>query len=110
MPGVPGKGGKPGRSGRKPKFDEEELLSLLDSGWPMASRQEAIKMLATRASRGDIEAIKLLMAYSYGKPREKHEVSGPEGRDLLPVLNLTLNGAEPPPTAEADGSVPEPGD
>lgn len=84
MAGVPGRGGKKGRSGRKPKFDEEELLDLLSSAWPKEARLEAMKAMAMRASRGDLEAFKVLMAYSYGKPKERHEITGEDGKDLIP--------------------------
>src|SRR5690242_17022937 len=92
-------GGKPGRSGRKPKFDEEELMALLDRAWPEKERQEAVKNIALRASRGDLEAFKLLMAYCYGKPKEKHELTGRDGKDLIPILNVTIEsspGGQPP--------------
>ena len=110
MPGQEGNsGGKKGRSGRKPKFDEDELLGLINKAWPRSARVEAFEKLAERARRGDLEALKLLLAYSYGKPKERHELTGKNGKDLIPVLNVTLN-AEPGTAKEADGRVSESSD
>ena len=102
-------GGKAGRSGRKPKFDEEELMLLLDVAWPAKEREAAIKNIALRASRGDLEAFKLLMAYCYGKPKEKHELSGKDGKDLIPTLNVIIEsspGSQPAPAIQAGNSPP----
>jgi phosphopantetheinyl transferase len=80
MPGQQGNsGGKKGRSGRKRKFDEAELEQLLNQAWPKKERLAALKKFAQRANAGDLESFKLLMAYGYGKPKEKHEISGPGG-------------------------------
>lgn len=72
-------GGKKGRSGRRPKFAEGELLGLINKAWPKRQRVEAFAKLVERAGRGDLEALKLLLAYSYGKPRERHEITGKDG-------------------------------
>ncbi len=104
--GVSGnRGGKKGRSGRKPKFDEAGLELLLDKCWPLAQREEAIKKAALRASQGDLEALKLLMAYGYGKPKEKHEITG----DFNPVVNVILNSDVSHPK-KTDSGVSKPGD
>lgn len=102
-------GGKPGRSGRKPKFDEEALMILLDSAWPEKEREAAVKKIAFRASNGDLEAFKLLMAYFYGKPKEKHELTGKDGKDLIPTLNVIIEsspGSQPPLAVQAGDSLP----
>lgn len=76
-------GGKKGRSGRKSKAEEMGLVALLDKCWTQAAREKCIKTLATQANRGEIEAVKLLMSYTFGKPTERHEHSGtPEGAPL----------------------------
>ena len=56
--------------GRKSKAEEMGLKRLLDDCWTHDQRRECITTLATMASGGDIEAIKLLMAYTFGKPKE----------------------------------------
>jgi hypothetical protein len=50
--------------------------------WPKKQRMEMVRKWAERAERGDLEAGKLLMAYTYGKPTERHEHSGSEGEPL----------------------------
>jgi len=75
MAGVAGKGGQKGRSGRKPKADERELQRLLKRGWPNAERLAAIKKFAAKAADGDADAFKVLLAYAYGKPTEKHDLT-----------------------------------
>jgi hypothetical protein len=66
-------GGKKGRSGRKSKAEEMGLQALLDKCWTPADREACIKTLAAQANEGDKEAVKLLMAYTFGKPVERKE-------------------------------------
>ncbi|HST21678.1 MAG TPA: hypothetical protein VLR90_11200 [Blastocatellia bacterium] len=86
MAGVKGKGGQKGRSGRKRKFDEEELLTLLSQAWPKPARLEAFKVLVERAVSGDLEALKLLMVYTYGKP--KNMIEAPPEPPSVPLSIL----------------------
>ena len=62
--------GKAGRSGRKSKGVEQSLQDMLDIAWPKASRIKCFQKLAEMAEQGDKEAIKLLAAYTFGKPPE----------------------------------------
>lgn len=74
-----GRGGARPGAGRKPKFQDLDLQGLLSDTWPREKRHAAFTRLAEKADsdRGDsIEAIKLLLAYSYGKPIERQEHSG----------------------------------
>jgi hypothetical protein len=90
MPGQKEKsGGSRSGAGRKPKSQEEELQILLRKGWSAKQRLEAIQKLATLAALGNLEAIKLLMGYTFGKPKERHEHSGPD-RSPIPI---SLTGA-----------------
>lgn len=68
--------GKAGKSGRKTKAEEMGLAKLLDSCWTINARRQTIKRLALMADRGNMQAITLLMAYTYGKPKEQVELSG----------------------------------
>lgn len=83
MAGQKGKSGgaRPG-SGRKPNEVRLELQNLLNEGWPLAERQKAIQKLAEQASQGNADAIKTLLAYAYGKPTERKEISGADGQDI----------------------------
>ena len=69
-------GGKRPDAGRKSRAEEMGLMRLLNECWTLAQRERVIRKLAALASKGDIEAIKLLMAYAFGKPTEKHQHSG----------------------------------
>lgn len=52
------------------------LQSLLDMAWPKEKRLSLFVKLSEMAETGNLEATKLLMAYTFGKPREHHEISG----------------------------------
>lgn len=68
--------GKKGLSGRKSKAEELGLQGLLNKAWPVAERIKLFAKLAEMARDGNIEAIKLLTAYTFGKPTENHNVIG----------------------------------
>lgn len=84
-------GARPG-SGRKRKADELELNGLLSEAWPSEKRRKAFERLATVADsdRGDfLDAIKLLLAYTYGKPIDRQEISGPGGEPLQGYVTIS---------------------
>lgn len=87
MAGVKGKGGKKGRSGRKSKAEEMGLSALLDKCWTREARQRCIQKLAEDSESDDFhernESRKLLLAYCFGKPTEKHEHANPDGSSLM---------------------------
>lgn len=88
-------GGKKGRSGRKSKAEEMGLTALLDKCFTKADREDCIKKLAQDSKSDDFhtrhEARKLLFAYTFGKPAEKHEVSNPDGSPLMaPIADAML--------------------
>lgn len=64
------------KMGRPSKAQEAGLASLLDMAWPKERRLALLTKLAEQAEGGNLEATKLLMAYTFGKPREHHEISG----------------------------------
>ena len=74
----PGQSGNPG--GRKSK--RTELETLLDKRFTLARRQQVIDRLIDDAVAGEMESIKLLLAYAYGKPVERKEISGPDGASI----------------------------
>lgn len=77
---VKGVGGKKGRSGRKSKAEEMGLAALLEKCVTAADREACITKLAEDCKAEDFhqrhESRKLLLAYVYGKPAEKHEHLG----------------------------------
>lgn len=80
---VKGVGGKKGRSGRKSRAEELGLQALLDQCFTPEARAACIRKLAEDCEASDFhqrhESRKLLLAYAFGKPTEKHEHSGEGG-------------------------------
>ena len=74
------------KRGRKSRAEELGLTKLLDECWTDTDRKATIKKLAELAKRGNIKAIEILMAYTYGKPVEPQEHSG--------ALTITVNYAD----------------
>jgi hypothetical protein len=87
MAGIKGKGGQKGRSGRKSKAEEMGLAPLLDAAFPLEARKAVFRNLARIAKGQDdkaaVSAASLLMAYTFGKPTEKHEHSGEDGGPII---------------------------
>jgi hypothetical protein len=77
--GSNGNTGKPGRSGRKSLARETALQSLLDELWTKTERIACLGQLIADSRSPDFkirhESRKLLLAYAYGKPKERHDVS-----------------------------------
>lgn len=77
-------------------------MRLLDKCWTKRQREECITALAEKAAGGEMEATKLLMAYTFGRPKERHEHSGPDG-GALRIEVVYADGAVDPasPTSGA---------
>jgi hypothetical protein len=80
-------GGRRPNSGRKSKAEEEGLAHLLNKCWPLEAREACVRALAIAAAdptaETHIESIKILMPYTYGKPKEKVEHSGEDGNAIV---------------------------
>lgn len=80
-------GGKRPNSGRKSKAEELGLSTLIDGRIPEEKRGKIIDNLYKFAigsnPKAAVSAATLLLAYMYGKPTEKHEISNPDGTPLL---------------------------
>lgn len=85
MPFVKGQSGNP--NGRRPSPQRLELENLLNRNWPLADREAALQNLVTMA-KTDLEALKLLLAYTYGKPIDRKEISGPDGEPLKAYVSV----------------------
>jgi len=70
------RGGRRPGAGRKTRAAEFGLHTMIDSIWTVKDQKETIRRLVERAVKGDMEAIKLLMAYRFGKPPSEMKVSG----------------------------------
>ena len=67
---------RPFQKGRPSKAYREGLSWLLRTAFTEDDRMEVIQMLVRRAKAEDLEATKILLAYTFGKPKEYHEHSG----------------------------------
>lgn len=90
MPFVKGQSGNPGG---KPGKARQQLEALLDECFPLAKRKKLVKLLVDDATSDDYEKRKearpLLMAYTFGKPIERQEVSGPDGEPLKGYIGIS---------------------
>lgn len=68
------------------------LLALLDKCWSAPDRENCVLHLAELANSGDMDAIKLLFNYTFGKPKETREVSGPGGGEIAVTVRYVNRG------------------
>lgn len=77
------RGGQKGKSGRKSKAEELGLVATLDKCFTKADREDCIQKLVEDCKSDNFaerhEARKLLLAYTFGRPTEKHEHGGRDG-------------------------------
>lgn len=74
------RGGQKGKSGRKSKAEELGLAATLDKCFTKEDREDCIQKLVEDCKASDFhqrhESRKLLLSYTFGKPKERHEVEG----------------------------------
>lgn len=87
-----GHGGKRPGSGRKSKAEELGLKALLDECWTPAARRACVRKLSKLAAKGDLKAIELLMAYTFGKPRQAVDLAGADGEPLVIGIRVIAPG------------------
>jgi len=72
-------GARPG-AGRKTKAEILGLAELIDEAWPPVQQKAVIAKLAQDCNHSEFAvrhaSRQLLLAYKFGKPAEKHELSG----------------------------------
>jgi hypothetical protein len=88
-------GARPG-AGRKRKDDENDLITMLDACIKPEEWKEMFSVMFARACSGDILAGKLLMAYRYGMPVQRQELSGPDGSEV-PIGYRMMTAPTPAP-------------
>lgn len=76
------KSGQTGNPGGRPRKQLTELRELLEQTFPQAARERVARRLVADAEAGNHDARVLLLAYTYGKPVDRKEISGPEGEPL----------------------------
>lgn len=102
--------GQSGNPGGRPSEARAQLSALLDETFPLAKRKKLIKLLVEDAISDDYEKRKearpLLLAYTYGKPTEHKEISGPDGSAIpLEIQRIDYRDGF---TEAADGSASDP--
>lgn len=70
------KQGQSGNPGGRPATARRELGELLEAVFLPANRKKVLTKLMEDAERGNHDARVLLLAYTYGKPIERQELSG----------------------------------
>jgi len=83
---MPFQKGQSGNPGGKPGEARQALNALLDERFPITKRRKVIDKLVEDAMSDDWDVRSasrtLLLAYTYGKPVERQEVSGPDGAPI----------------------------
>lgn len=100
--------GQSGNPGGRPSPARQQLEALLDECFPLAKRKKVVKLLVDDAMSDEYERRKearlLLLAYAFGKPIERQEVSGPDGAPLKAYVCVDPDNWDEP-TAETDSAV-----
>lgn len=93
MPFAKGQSGNPGG---KPGAARQELNALLDQVFKPARRRKVLEKLIDDAEKGDHDARTLLLAYTYGKPVERKEITGADGEPLKAYVSITPDDWDTP--------------
>src|SRR4051812_43550530 len=67
------------------------LEAIVDKAVPDRDRVAIFKRLARDAKAGDVKSAALVLAYIYGKPVERQEISGPGGAPITLSLETAMN-------------------
>ena len=106
---MPFQKGQSGNPGGKPGAARQQLEALLEECFPLAKRKKVIKLLVEDAISDEYdrrkEARPLLLAYTYGKPVERKELSGEDGAPIQFSWNATLTEI----TSGSDADTDTPG-
>lgn len=107
-------GGARSGAGRKTKRDEDDLLRRLKTACKRGKEdlldevfRKLVEDATSTSQKTRSEARKLLLAYIYGRPVERQEVSGADGKDLFPTVNVII---ESPTPSQAGSGPSESGD
>ena len=86
MPFQPGhklaKGGRRVGAGRKPEQWKELFNRALTKATTEEDLEQVLNTLRDRAKSGDSRAAALYLGYVVGKPIERQEISGPDGKPM----------------------------
>ena len=79
-------GARPG-AGRKSAKDEQELVRILRRVWKIKDREECFRKQVELAREGDLDSLKFLTSYAYGRPREAQSDATSERVILVERVN-----------------------
>lgn len=85
---MPFQKGQSGNPGGKPGAARQDLNALLDRVFTPTRRKKVLEKLIDDAEAGQHDARTLLMAYTWGRPVERKEVSGPDGLPLKAYVSI----------------------
>lgn len=100
---------QPGVSGNpngRPSGPRQQLNELLEDVFKPARRRKVLEKLISDAEAGNHDARTLLLAYTFGKPTEYKEISGPDGA-AIPLEIQRIDYRDGLADVEA-GSIPDP--
>ena len=102
-------GGSRAGAGRKSKRDEDDLHKRLKKACKSGQEdlldkvfEQLVADAFSVSQKTRSEARKLLLAYLYGRPIQRLEATGEDGRDLFPSINVIIES----PTPSQAGSGP----
>lgn len=95
---MPFQKGQSGNPGGKPGPARQELNALLDQVFKPARRKKVLEKLVSDAEAGNHDARVLLLAYTYGKPIERKEITGADGEPLKAYVQVTPDDWSDDPT------------
>jgi hypothetical protein len=90
MAGTPGQsGGKREGSGRKSKAEELQLPAMIEEIAGDEGKKEVLKKILDQAKAGSFNHQQLFMAYAFGKPTEKIDLTS-KGKEIKQVTGLIV--------------------
>jgi hypothetical protein len=85
-PFKPGQSGNPkGRPKKLPELDTLLADVLGEEKDGMTAAEAILKKLRQMAAQGNIRAAEILLERAYGKAKQSHEITGKDGKDLIPA-------------------------
>lgn len=101
---MPFQKGQSGNPGGKPGAARQDLNALLDKVFTPAKRKKVLEKLISDAEAGQHDARTLLMAYTWGRPVERKELSGPDGEPLKAYVSIDPDEWDNPPAGDVSGA------
>ena len=104
-------GGRRAGAGRKSKREEDDLQKLLKKCVTTKDREEILQKwkqdATSESAKVRIRSRESLWAYIYGRPLVRQELTGADGADLFPTVQVII---EPPTPSQAGSGPTESGD